>query len=141
MRQMNTLSKVFRIAATGAVSMMLAACYGTPAAMYGSPVAMYGAPPDDYWRTLSLRVKNVMGEPIEGIRVSFIPYSGDPSVLGNTDSAGELLLDYDVSAGELLGLDDTDGPDNGGDFQSKAVDIPPETYELDAVLEEKTDTP
>lgn len=136
MRQMNTLSKVFRIAATGAVSMMLAACYGTP-----EPLAMYGAPPDDGWRTLSLRVKTAMGEPVEGIRVSFIPYSGDPSVLGNTDSAGELLLDYEVGAGELLGLDDTDGPDNGGDFQSRAVDIPPETYELDAVLEEKTDTP
>lgn len=137
---MNTLSKVFRTLAVGAVSMTLAACYGTP--MIGNiEPAMYGAPPDDGWRNLALKVKTALNEPIGGIQVTFVTYEEEKILMGNTDTSGELIIRYEENTGEYLGLEDVDGPENGGDFESQAVNIPAEAWELEVELTEKTDTP
>lgn len=85
----------------------------------GSGTAEYGTPSAVY--KISGHVKDTQDNPIEGIQISFQHIS----VL--TDNEGEWNIDsttfpcWDDEC-ELL-VEDIDGPDNGGEFQDKTVDL------------------
>lgn len=99
--------------ATGSVSLILAACYGTPAGV---------ADPDDELLDLHLHVRSgVSGIP--GIRVTFV--ASDPDdvnpVKGTTGADGSLDIRYDPYHGSKLLFQDVDGDANGGDFADRSI--------------------
>jgi len=110
---MKRISKWLRIVATGSVSLMLAACDGTPAGL---------AHPDD--ELLDLRVLARTGvSGIPGIRVTFV--TSDPDdvnpVKGTTGADGSLDFRYDPYQGSKLLLQDVDGVANGGEFADQNI--------------------
>ena len=83
----------------------------------------YGTPTVDY--QVKGFVTDLLGTPIQGIRVR-APYNFDGSEGQNvlTDENGRFELDefHSMLYGKLY-VEDIDGEDNGGEFQSDTIDI------------------
>ena len=86
---------------------------------------MYGTPWVKYH--ISARVVDTEGNPIEGIEAKggYRPdYLDHFQFLGQTDGDGNLNIESgDMSYPRYMLLTDTDGEDNGGEFQDKIVRI------------------
>ncbi len=136
-----------RLLALLGFSAALPACEGMGQDEYGCPWAEF---------SLKGKVTDARNNPIPGIRVEMSSKSGNAYVL--TDIDGLYVLDYG-SVNRLVGgitvtAADTDGPDNGGDFESRTetLSITDDDYtgaggwfqgkaeaKLDFMLEPKTD--
>jgi hypothetical protein len=103
------LRKILTGLSLGAVSLVFQACYGDP-----------GFDPDYDWDTIEGTVKSAAdAEPIKGIHVSVIdtPEAG----VTRTVESGNYRISVPKDGSYTVLFVDTDGPDNGGDFQSKTI--------------------
>lgn len=121
----------FRILATGTISVLFTACYGTIQAMYGVPSSIGGI----------IRTVKRDNTPVPGIKVSYkITYSSGTvpdtwNNLGQTGATGQLEYEVACDPEDTLSLkvEDLDGQENGGDFVSQIliVDESSETVTLE----------
>lgn len=113
------LSLLFKLLATGSLSMLLSACYGVVVAMYGVPYRLTGG----------VRVQTADKLPLPEIKVSYRQWpvsSPEPTgwtALQPTDQNGlsGYYLDPDLGENLRLRLEDADGPANGGNFLPQEV--------------------
>lgn len=127
---MRSFSLWLKVLATGSLTMLLSACYGTIAVMYGVPLTDL--------RGSVKTVRKTDGLPLPGIEISYT--KGDPTdlstenwkPLGKTDPTGTLdyLLTTEYWGQFSVKAEDTDGADNGGDFQTQVREVVDEAVEV-----------
>lgn len=130
---MRRLSLWLKVLATGSLTMLLSACYGTITTL----AVMYGAPVTDVRGSVKTVRKGDKG-PLPGIEISYT--QGDPTdfgaenwkPLGSTDETG--MLDYELTnegwGNFSVKAEDTDGPANGGEFETLVVEAVDEAVEI-----------
>lgn len=127
---MRSVSLWLKLLATGSLTMLLSACYGTIAVMYGVPVTDL--------RGSVKTVRRTDGLPLPGIEISYT--HGDPAdlstenwmPLGKTDVTGSLdyFLTNEIWGNFSVKAEDTDGEGNGGDFQLQVREVVDEAVEV-----------
>ena len=101
------------------LSYLLLSLLGFASACDREPVEMYGVPRADT-RTQG-RVTDKSGNPIPGIQVRS---NGAPSKAVRTMADGSYdIADESASRTAWLTFTDTDGPENGGQFAEKSVEV------------------
>ena len=120
---MKKMSLFLKIIATGSVSLLLAACYGTYAAMYGMPVTQ---------RAGSFKIVDAdTDEPIEGIRVSYLD---EESTINYSNKDG--LVEYNISICDIdeitVFLEDVDENQNGKypEYTTESIDGDDDTLDI-----------
>ncbi len=124
---MKKIGLFLKLLATGTLTMLLAACYGTIQVMYGVPYSQ---------RSGVIKVKRTDNTPIPGIKVM---YTTDPDAtyildspswrqpMGeiHTDAEGSLQYIEYLDDYELLWakLEDVDGEDNGGHYATQVITV------------------
>ena len=103
------IRKASALIVTGTVSIVLAACYGTPMGIEG------------YKRVL---VTNEDNEPIEGLELKLMKDSTLETVMTNSGGESEFYGVYESETEDYsVEITDIDGEENGGLFDKKMVDI------------------
>ena len=103
------IRKASALIITGTVSMVLAACYGTPMDIEGYK-----------W----VQVTNEDNEPIEGLELKLMKDSTLETVKTNADGVSEFYGVYESETEDYsIEITDIDGEENGGLFENKTVDI------------------
>ncbi len=115
--------KLLAFLATGSMSVILAACYGVPIE-------------DSHYKQIS--TFDNAGVPIPGLSVSEYNANGLVST-HTTSSNGYVALDGYVINQSYVKIEDTDGDANGGDFQTKEVQLLSEQdiYDVEMQLKNK----
>ncbi|MBN1646945.1 MAG: hypothetical protein JW874_02830 [Spirochaetales bacterium] len=118
MKITNRISKVLKLLATGSLSLLLSACYGPQ------------------FRSLAYTVTNEDDDPVPELRVSLVDSGSNTIDMTSTDSEGFFeLLDFDNYTGtesRLIIIEDTDGPANQGEFETREID--PDDYADDTIV-------
>lgn len=123
-----TLQRFLRLAITGSTTLILAACYGTPMDQRD----LYDL------KEKKLTTKDSVGNPIPGLQVQLYE-NQNPRAQKQTDDAGMVLFIYqDEGAQYHFKVEDTDGPANGGEFQSQEV-LVGDAEDYTVTLSEKQD--
>jgi hypothetical protein len=127
-------SVVLKLVATGAFSVLLAACYGVIQVMYGVPA-----------RSGTIRVKGrASGLPLPGIKVSFRSHDPADALQASpwdpwpdySDAAGEVDFVTGLVSDSLdAKLEDVDGAANGGLFAAATIDVVDELEVVELELE------
>ena len=107
---------------TGSFSVVFAACYGAPVELENPKI---------------ISAKNSNGMAIEGLKVQLFENRNPIDEL-HTDENGSVEF-YHIQRDDYLYsvvIEDIDGVENGGDFETKEVDVTEENI-IDVVLQEK----
>lgn len=111
---MKKIIRFFKFIAMGSFSLILTACYGV---MYGVPYKAIDG---------KVSIKNSNGEPIKGLKLTLLESGyNQPTALVETDINGQTdfsIDNYSLSDYNIL-VQDTDGQENLGYFQSELVPV------------------
>lgn len=107
---------MLKFVATGAITLMLSACYGVVTAMYGAPV------PNNF-KSCQVIAKSNDGLRLPGIKVTLIDFYAVPHAMGYTNEFGFQDFSFEYMGSEKLLLEDMDGVKNGGEFAATETDI------------------
>lgn len=117
------LKKALIFLTTGSFAVVLAACYGVPVE-------------DMYYKLIKAQTPD--GEPIQGLEV-VISKNRMPLDTLVTNEMGESQFELmeTGSYGYNVTINDVDGPENGGLFESQTLPIDNENYEYQVVMQPK----
>ncbi len=118
---MKTIKKFLVFLTTGALSVILAACYGMPV--------------DQAYNHL-IRTKDTDNNPIPNLEVE-IGYGDPTKMTGRTDSLGEVMMQFPSVDKFKLEISDVDSSQNGGYFENYQVELPDTSEVYDIKLQRR----
>lgn len=125
---MSALTRVLKFIATGSVSLLLTACYGTIHVMYGVPIRM---------RDVAVRTVTASRQPIPELRV--VLYGQGFHDEGTTNQQGEVLFSTDAQPPLSVQVQDLDGDDNLGAFAEHEEQLPSNLGAIDREITMSTE--